>query len=368
MSVIDRFMRYVVCPSESGQEEMMYHLLENELIVLGFAVQPCVAPGCALTVPNLYAHLDGAGEPLLFVAHMDTVKQNQAIIPYRSEGFLRSKGDCILGADDKSGIAAIMAAAARIVRETNNHPPIEILFTVEEEIGLRGSSMANYDILQSHRAYVFDSSADFGSLIVNSPHILQLRLEVTGKAAHAAIHPEQGIHALLAANDIIHALNWGRISEASTMNVGNFIAEGASNVICEHAVFELEIRSFLHDEAEFLEEKIRSIAVEVCEARDAQLAITELSNISGFSIAEDAPLLDPICHALRRNRITPKLESSYGGSDANMLNKNGIPAINISTGMRASHSSDECIKIEDLEALANVIALMMHGKDLLSDK
>ena len=125
------------------------------------------------------------------------------------------------------------------------------------------------------------SSADFGSIIVRSPQILQYRFDIHGKAAHAAIHPRDGVHALLAAAEIIHTLDWGQVNADSTTNVGNLIAQGATNVICDHAVFEAEIRSFRREEAFLLAERIRSTASGVCAARGAELQVSEFDQRAG---------------------------------------------------------------------------------------
>lgn len=356
--VVDFFMRLCACPSKSGNEAAIYALLETELTKLGFQVSPCAAFGSGLPTPNLYASVEGRGEPLLFVAHMDTVWHDAPIEPYQSDGLIRAKGNEILGADDKSGIAAIISAAADAACI---NAPLEILFTVGEEAGFYGSRAADYSMIRSKRGYVFDSSADFGSVIVRSPQIRQYRYEIDGKAAHAAIHPGDGIHALLAATEIIHALDWGQVNLDSTTNVGNLFAQSATNVICEHASFEAEIRSFRREEAQRLAARFQSVAFDVCNAQGASLHVSELIHIPGFSISDHAPVLGPICDAFLRNGVTCKLASSYGGSDANILNENGIAAVNISTGMRDSHSPDESIRIEDLKMLTNIIKTMMAG-------
>ena len=360
-NLINRFFRYVACESESGNEAELYRMLEGELVELGFAVRPCGNGQGGLPTPNLYAYRSGQGEPLLFAAHMDTVKQNGEIEPYLEQGVIRSKGDTILGADDKSGIAAIMEAAFRVVHAGTGHVPVEILFTAGEEAGFRGSMAAEYAMLQSKKGYVFDSSAEVGSVIVRSPQIMQYRFSIRGKAAHAAIHPEQGINAIAVASEIVCAVSWGRVSEDSTMNVGNFRAEGATNVVCEQAVFETETRSLRMDGARQLGETVRSIAETVCAKRGAQLTVETMLAVPGFSLTQDAPVLAPMYRALARHGIEPKPTLSYGGSDANIFNANDIEAVNISTGMRDSHSGEESIRVEDLERITNVITTMMEN-------
>lgn len=365
-SLFDRFSRYVTCSSESGNEANLYTMLKSELEDLGLKVMPCASQNYCLPVPNLYARLEGQGEPILYVAHMDTVKQSRPIQPYISDGTIYSEGDCILGADDKSGIAAIMDAVSRIVKTGVAAAPVEILFTVSEETGLNGSLAATFSMIRSKRGYVFDSSAEFGSITMRSPYITKYRFDVRGKSAHAAIHPEQGIHALLAAAKTVCALDWGRVDSISVTNVGNFSASSATNVICEYASFEAEVRSFEQENAARLVEKMKAVASKVCGDFGAQVDISELSSTPGFSLSDDSPVLEPVTCAFLHHGISPMLTSSYGGSDANILNANGIAAVNISTGMKDPHSSNESIKVKDFERLTDVIFTLMGGDECLS--
>lgn len=360
MNLVDRFLHYVTCPSESGNEATIYSLLEMELLDLGFTVLPCIQPSSKLATPNLFAKLDGDGEPILLVAHMDTVRQNATIVPYIEDGFIWSEGECILGADDKSGIAAIMSAVEEIVSRKVKHLPIEILFTVGEETGLRGSSEAAYKLIQSRRAFVFDSSAAFGTIIVKSPYIAQFHIEVFGKSSHAAIHPEEGINALLIASEIIHALKWGRVSPSCSMNMGLFCAENETNVICDRAEFDVEIRSFLDEEFESRKNDLFNRVSKICSAYCAKFIILQKQIVPGFSCENNASLYSPLMHAFQINQVDSRTDKSFGGSDANMLNQNGIPAVNVSTGMLASHSSNESISVNDLQRLKDVISTLLQ--------
>ncbi len=360
-NVVERMMRYIECASVSGNEAAFYQLLASELKELGCYVSPCLQNGSDLTVPNLYARLPGRGEPLLFSAHMDTVRHDKEIEPFIEKGVVRSRGDTILGADDKSGIAAILEALTRIVDSNRAHIPVEILFTVGEETGMTGSRFAEYSMVESKCGYVFDSSATFGSVIVQSPQIRQYRFCVRGKAAHAAIHPELGVNALVVAAKIISAVEWGRAGGASTLNVGSLKAEGATNVICDYAEFDMETRSFEPDGAAALGESIRTKARGICMQYGAELTVEERLRIPGFSLERSAPVFAPLVRAFTCGGIELIPAISHGGSDANYFNENGIAAVNISTGMRESHSTDEHISIDELKQITDIITTLMES-------
>ena len=109
--LLDRFLRYINCPSESGSERSFCELIEQELSALGLEVKRGeVGEKCGSNGFNLYAFLPGDGEPLLLSAHLDTVSPGVGIRPVIEDGVIRSSGDTILGADDKSGVAAILEA------------------------------------------------------------------------------------------------------------------------------------------------------------------------------------------------------------------------------------------------------------------
>ncbi|HUT87795.1 MAG TPA: M28 family peptidase [Candidatus Heimdallarchaeota archaeon] len=84
-------------------------------------------------------------EPLMLAAHADTVKPGRGITPVVEEGIIRSQGETILGADDKAGIAGIFVA----VRTAVKHPPLEIVITRSEEVGLLGAK--NFGLLDALR-------------------------------------------------------------------------------------------------------------------------------------------------------------------------------------------------------------------------
>ena len=82
-------------------------------------------------------------EPILFCCHGDTVKPGKGIEPILRDGIIYSKSDTILGADDKAGIIEILFA----LKEASQYPPVEILITRQEEVGLTGSSFRDQNLI-----------------------------------------------------------------------------------------------------------------------------------------------------------------------------------------------------------------------------
>src|SRR5437870_739090 len=120
-------------PSTSGHEEQVRDYLATRLAELGLTTQ-IDATG------NLIGMLAGDGEPLLLNAHMDRVPPGLGHEPVLRDGILYSDGTTNLGADDTAGIAIILEVLTRLVEQQLPHPPLVVVFTVQEEGGTRGAA------------------------------------------------------------------------------------------------------------------------------------------------------------------------------------------------------------------------------------
>jgi tripeptide aminopeptidase len=196
---------------------------------------------------NLVIFFQGRGngtsqETILLACHMDTVEPACGVEVNRNGDIFTSRGDTILGSDDKSGIAAIIELI-RILRETNiDHAPLELLFTTCEEIGLIGAKALDRSLLKAGFGYALDSTG-IDRIIIGAPAANKLKIEVHGIAAHAGLHPEQGISALCLTATAITNLRLGRLDEESTANFGLIHGGVATNIIPDHITIEGEVRS-----------------------------------------------------------------------------------------------------------------------------
>jgi tripeptide aminopeptidase len=196
--IVKKFKRYVQVNSESGDEKEFASILIEELKVLGLKVeQDKLTEAHHSNTSNIVATLEGDGDDSIFLcAHMDTVKPGLNIEPYEKEGNIYSKGDTILGADDKAGIAVIMSTLEKIIDEKIPHRCTEVVFTVHEEGSLYGSKALDYSLIQSKKGVVLDSSGEVGGIVIKAPSKEKISAEVIGKSSHAGIAPEKGINAI----------------------------------------------------------------------------------------------------------------------------------------------------------------------------
>ena len=350
--LLDRFLRYINCPSESGSERSFCELIEQELSALGLEVKRGeVGEKCGSNGFNLYAFLPGDGEPLLLSAHLDTVSPGVGIRPVIEDGVIRSSGDTILGADDKSGVAAILEALETLHEGGLAHRPVEVLFSICEELGLLGAKYADYSLFHSKQAIVFDSSAN-GAVVNRSPANVVLHIAFQGKSAHAGVAPEQGIHALKAAAEAVSHIPCGHVDELTVMNVANFLAPGKTNVVPAQASFDMEIRSF---EEETLQKHLRETEQAVkdaCEKFGTQYTLSLDRHSDVLYVPEDCKLVTDLFEVYRRLGAEPFCKSTYGGCDATWLFANGIDAVNVGS-----------LTLEKLEAMTCVCSV---GLDMIA--
>src|SRR5947208_12749524 len=133
--VVDLFMELAAIASPPGEERPVTDVVTRYLRDLGLDSDEDA-------FGNVYARIEptAEGTPLFFCAHLDTVPPDGTLEPVLEDGVIRNAGGTILGADNKSAVAAMLEAARRVVAENRPHGGIELLFTPKEEVGLRGAA------------------------------------------------------------------------------------------------------------------------------------------------------------------------------------------------------------------------------------
>lgn len=299
---------------------------------------------------NLLVKIQGEknSAPVLFSCHTDTVTPCENIKPRVTEDRITSDGTTILGADDKAAVAAFIEAIRVLKEQEIPHGDIEFLFSCAEETGLNGVKGFDLSRLSAKYAFVFDSEGKIGKVILKAPYHITVEASITGKAAHAGIEPEKGISAILAASMMISRIPHGRIDDETTINVGTIQGGQATNIVADNTEFVLEVRSIDKKKMNSVTSEIEKTIREVAKYHRAKLKIKKTLEYSGFSIKKDDKVIRILDGAIRNIRLKPVYEISGGGSDTNIINRAGIKAVNLSTGMRKVHTKDEYILIKDL--------------------
>jgi len=360
--LLNTFLDYVTIDSESTAEKAMAERIAADLREIGCRIYFDASrekTGC--DTGNLYCTLPATaeGEPILFSAHMDTVVPGRGIKPIIKDGVIYSAGDTVLGGDDKSGVAAIVEALRTVAERGLPHPEIQAVFTVAEEVGLRGSAALEYDRITAKRAVVLDSSGDTGKIITQAPGQYKINAAVIGRRAHAGVAPEEGVSAIQVLAHAIAAMKLLRIDEETTANIGTVSAQYATNIVPERAEMQAEARSRSDDKLEAQVKHMADCLQSACDRFGARLALDLKRAYSAYAHAPDDPFVRTVADTCVRIGVTPQLAASGGGSDANNLNAHGIKALVLGTGMTKVHTTQEELSIRNLEDTARLALALM---------
>jgi len=363
------FLELAALPSPPGEERAVADRVLDYLGALGLeADEDDAGVTVGSSIGNIYARLDasdGPGEPLFFCAHLDTVLPEGPIEPEVGEDeVVRNAAGTILGADDKSAVAAMLEAAARMVEDGRPHAGVELLFTPKEEVGLLGAAAFDQTRFAARVGYVYDHAGPIGEIILGAPFQQKLDVRFHGRAAHAGMYPEEGRSAIAAAARAIADLRLGRLDDVTTASVGRIQGGTARNVIPEWCTFAAEARS--HDErklADLVREMVDAVtfaaSLEECEVE------AQVSGLSrGYRFRRDDVPVQIAAAALERVGREPSYILSGGGADANVFNERGLQCLNLANGMTDIHTPDERIAVADLHEMVEVtLALVDAARD-----
>ncbi len=209
--VLSRLMEIIQIDSVSYKEGPMTDYLQNYFEKLGYEVYRDEA-GKAIGgdhAGNLLIHIPGTlgGEAICLNAHQDTVEPGTGIRPVFENGILKSSGDTILAADDKSGIVMTMELLD-ILKETGiPHRDLYLLFTICEENGMYGAKTFDCSKLPAKNIFSLDGAGKIGPVITSGAGKDSLTITFHGKTAHGGIEPEKGINAIAVAAVFLSAVS-----------------------------------------------------------------------------------------------------------------------------------------------------------------
>lgn len=358
--LLDLFLALCSIPSPSKKERAVADRIGAYLSELGLEWdEDDAAAGLGGDTGNVYCRLAATegetGTPIFLCAHTDTVPPEGPIEPAVGEdGVVRNAAGTILGADDKAAIAVMLEAVRRIVVECRPHAGLELLFTPQEEISLRGAEAFDYARLHASTGFVYDQAAPIGEIVLGSPHGRLLDLRFRGRAAHAGMYPEDGRSAIAAAARAIADFRLGRIDEETSANVGEIAGGTARNVVPERCSFTAEVRSHDEGKAIALAQEMLETAAFAASLAECELASEVRPSFPGYRFRESDEPVRLAAEALRRAGFEPSYALSGGGADANVFNARGLACVNLANGMTDIHTPDERIAVADLEAMVEV--------------
>jgi tripeptide aminopeptidase len=359
----ESFAALCAIESPSGNERVCADWVTARLCELGLDVEEDASGAAAgSNAGNLLARIPGSGsETILLCAHLDTVPPTSPIEPVLRDGGWTNANPGILGADNKSAVAVILELAAWLT--TAPDPPtigLELLFTVCEEVSLRGSREFDAERLRSRFGFVFDHATPIGGIVLASPTHHRIVAEFRGRAAHAGVRPEDGRSAIAAAAGAIAAMRLGRIDSETTANVGTIAGGTAINVVPERCTIVAEVRSLDETKAEHLATETIDHLHDAANAAECDLDLTVERMFRGYRTKPRAPQVVLAETALRKCGYQPEHIVTGGASDANSLEAAGFACTNLADGTEHNHEPIERISVDALDGMLEVAITLIQ--------
>ncbi len=314
-------------------------------------------------IGNLICKLPGTvrGPRRLLMAHLDTVPLCVGTRPVVENGFVRSGNPATgLGADNRSGCCAILNAATEIMRRRLPHPPLTLLWCVQEEVGLYGARFAKLSALGNPKLCFNWDGNEAHKVTVGATGAYRIKIGVEGVASHAGVAPEKGTSAIAVAALAITNLARGgwhglvqKGKQRGTSNIGVISGGNATNVVTPLVSLKAEARS--HDPKfrkrivdAFRHEFERAARlVQNCNGVGGKLAQFDADlSYESFHLADDEPTVIEAQRAIRSLGFEPALKISNGGLDANWLTARGLPTVTLGAGQLDVHTVNERLDIK----------------------
>ena len=394
--VLERFLRYVrvdtqgayrVAARPSTQKQLdLSRLLVDELLEIGlvdaelnagnsvFATLPgsVDAPTIGLiahvdTTPDVtragvspVVHEAWAGESITLPGDPRQIL-DPAVLPALAarvgHDIVTSDGTTLLGADDKAGIAEIMAAMAYLTRnEDRLRAPIRIAFTVDEEVG-RGAEDFDLDAFGADVAYTLDGS-DLGELEIETFSAASVRVTIRGLSVHPGSAKGKLVNAVKLAAALVLSVPNDRLSPETTEGREGYVHPHRISGSAEEAIVDFIARDHDDDLLAAHVELLRELAEQV-EVREPRSKVDievrhSYRNMRPFIVGSPR-VVDAALEAIRRAGVEPRLAITRGGTDGAVLSAQGLPTPNLFTGGQEYHSVREWASVQDMAAAAATI-------------
>ena len=400
-TALERFLRYAAIDTQSdprsatqpstGKQKDLGRLLVEELLALGLDDTHMDEHG------NVYATVPantGKRVPVIcFCSHVDTapdfsgagvkpqivrgykggdirlkgdpgqvirVRDNPELADQIGNDIVTSDGTTLLGADDKAGVAEIVAAAQILVENPGiRHGTVKLLFTTDEEIG-RGVDKVDLKKLGADFAYTMDGSTA-GTIETETFSADRVDIAITGVAMHPGFAKGKMENAIRIAAAIVDRLPKNAAPETTEGKQGFLHPTDISGAM-EKARISLIVRDFddagLVDKETMLETIVRDVMKDY-PGSSYTFKVTEQYRNMKAVLDRNPEIVEYAMEAVRRAGMEPVLGSIRGGTDGSRLSHMGLPCPNIFTGGHAFHSPLEWVSRQDMEkAVATIVELV----------
>lgn len=397
-TLLDRFLRYVKVDTQSDETSPSFPSTKKQLDLSRMLCEECEQLGLEDVTINEYGivmatipgTVEGEVPAIGWVAHVDTspefsgtnvkpvVHENydgsDLVLPGDTSRVLRvseeprlkemvgktvitTDGTTLLGADDKSGVAVMMSAAAQLMSDRSiAHGPIRLCFTCDEEIG-RGIEKLDLDVFGVCCAYTLDSDGS-GRIDSETFSADQAVITVRGVNTHPSVGKGVMVNAIRILSDLISSLPTETLSPETTDGRDGFIhpyhieggvAEASARLILRDFETEklAEYAGLLDSLAQPLREKYPRAEIKV----DVHKQYRNMRD----GLGKEPRALEKAIEATRAAGLEPNLNIIRGGTDGSLLTEKGLPTPNLSSGQHNPHSPLEWTTVEEMEKAVDVL-------------
>ena len=357
--IVDLFIELVQVDSETKHEEKIAVVLKEKFTALGVEVveddaKEKTGHGANNLICTLPATKEGV-DTIYFTSHMDTVVPGNGIKPSIEDGYIKSDGTTILGADDKAGLAAMLEAITVLKEENIAHGKIEFIITVGEESGLVGAKALDSSLVTAKFGYALDSDGKVGDIIVAAPTQAKVNATIYGKTAHAGVAPERGVSAITIASRAISKMPLGRIDEETTANIGRFEGGTQTNIVCDRVDILAEARSLIPEKMKAQVAKMKEAFETAAQEMGGRAEVDIKVMYPGFKFGDGDHVVEVAKKAVVNIDRPSRLLQSGGGSDANVIAGFDIPTVNLAVGYEDIHTTNEKIPVEELVKTSELV-------------
>jgi tripeptide aminopeptidase len=391
-----RFLRYVQIDTQSDEDSAEYPSTAKQLDLLRLLVEELTAIGLedaaidehGYVTATLPSTVDRDVPAIAFFAHVDTAREasgagvkpqrirydggeivlgdsGQVIRPNESpelehhagHELITTDGTTLLGADDKSGVAEIMAAVAHLHAHPElPHGPVKVAFNPDEEVG-RGVIHFPVDTFGVAAAYTVDGSTA-GEVQSETFSGAQVRMRIRGRAIHPGWAKGELVNAIKLAAAIVEKLPKEARSPETTEDREGYVHPVVISGDSSEVELRFIVRDFENDQLDEHIEFLRGLASEVA-ATDERCSIEVEARIQYRNMRDTLgghpEIVANLEEAVRRVGLEPRRTSIRGGTDGSALTEMGLPTPNIFTGGHDAHSEREWICVEDMGLAAATI-------------
>ncbi len=394
--LVERFIQYAKidttsdgsndnCPSTDRQFDLA-RLLVEQLQELGLAdaavdgncYVTATLPGQGSEVVGLVAHLDTSSaasgkdvEPVFHENYDGGVielsggvkidpKDNPMLAKCKGDTVITSNGTTLLGADDKAGIAVIMAAL-EFLRDNPGqpHPKVRIGFTPDEEIG-RGHAKFPIDTFGADVAFTLDGTWD-GEVNIETFEAYSAHVTVKGVPTHPGTGKGKLVNALRHMAKLIDRLP-AELSPECTDDREGFIHPYEISGDASACKCHMILRDFEEEKVKRWGEIVQEVARDIQAAEPRLVVEVDLQfsypNMIKY-LRQKPAIAERLQDAVRRAGITPDLVPIRGGTDGSNLSRKGLPTPNIFAGGMNFHGPTEWISTRSMAlSLCTVLNLL----------